>query len=147
MSQFQFVEIKTDQQLKDAFVVLKELRPHLTFENFLKIYHEAQQEGQYTILGLFSEQRLVAIMGYRYLHDFVRGKHLYIDDLVTAENERSQGFGAQLLQKAEELSIQNGCSTLRLCTGVENESAKKFYERENWKFRAIVYTKKNEARK
>ena len=147
MSQFQFVEMKSEQQLQEAFIILKELRPHLSYENFLKIYKAAQVEGQYSILGLFSEKNLVAIMGYRYLHDFVRGKHLYIDDLVTAEKYRSQGFGAQLLTKAEEISKQNSCSTLRLCTGVENESAKKFYERENWKFRAIVYTKKNEVTK
>ena len=145
MSQYQFVEMKSDQQLQDAFLILKELRPHLSYENFLKIYKSAQTEGQYSILGLFVEQDLVAIMGYRYIHDFVRGKHLYIDDLVTAEKYRSKGFGAVLLKRAEEISKQNSCTTLRLCTGIENESAKKFYERESWKLRAIVYTKKNEV--
>ncbi len=146
MSHIQFVEMKSLQQLEEAFIILKELRPHLTFEKFTNIYQNAQAEGNYSILGLFSDSQLVAIMGYRFLHDFVRGKHLYIDDLVTSESMRSKGFGAILLQKAEEISQQNGCSTLRLCTGIENKNAKKFYERENWNFRAVVYTKKLEVK-
>ena len=40
-------------------------------------------------------------MGYRFLHDYVHGKHVYIDDLVTTAAIRSQGAGAKLLKYAE----------------------------------------------
>ena len=85
---------------------------------------------------------ILAVMGYRFLSDFVRGKHIYIDDLVTAEKIRSKGLGAELLKFAEELAHTNGCKSLRLCTGVENERGVSFYERNGWVKRAFAFTKK-----
>jgi len=38
-------------------------------------------------------------MGYRLLHDFVHGRHLYIDDLVVTSRLRSSGLGAELLKR------------------------------------------------
>ena len=76
------------------------------------------------------------------LHDFVHGRHLYIDDLITDPRLRSRGYGAQLLRHAEELAPTLGCHNLRLCTGIENERGKGFYERAGWKLRAVVYKRK-----
>ncbi len=84
-------------------------------------------------------------MGYRILFDFVHDKHLYIDDLVVASSLRSQGFGKQLLDFAEVEARRLGCRGLRLCTGVENEGGKRFYERSGWAPRALAYKKKLES--
>lgn len=81
-------------------------------------------------------------MGYRVLCDFVHGRHLYIDDLVTDENIRSKGYGATLLKEAEKIAQENGCTNLRLCTGIDNDRGKTFYEKNNWNLRAVVYKKK-----
>lgn len=81
-------------------------------------------------------------MGYRIITDFVHGRHLYIDDLVTSEEVRSQGHGATLLKYAEAMAKQKGCSNLRLCTGIDNEGGKRFYEKNSWNLRAVVYKKK-----
>lgn len=121
------------------FDLLKELRPHLSFADFKYILNHADN---YQMIGLEEENRLVALMGYRILHDFVHGKHIYIDDLVTASSERSKGHGAVLLKHAEEIAHEHGCKNLRLCTGIDNEAGKRFYERESWNQRAIVYKKK-----
>jgi hypothetical protein len=34
------------------------------------------------------------------------------------------------------------CDGLRLCTGIENESGKRFYEREGWTLKAVAFKKK-----
>jgi ribosomal protein S18 acetylase RimI-like enzyme len=81
-------------------------------------------------------------MGHRVLHDFVHGKHLYIDDLVTTVSHRSKGIGALLLKRAEVDAQQLGCQSLRLCAGVSNEDGKRFYEKQQWQFRSVVYKKK-----
>lgn len=132
----------TEENLPKAFIVLKELRPHLSFEEFIVIYEQSQKNDEYELAAVYKDQSIVAVMGYRILYDLVRGKHIYIDDLVTAENARSKGFGAKLLAYAEQIAIQKNCKTLRLCTGIENERGVQFYEKNNWTRRAYAYTKK-----
>lgn len=133
--------LSSEKDLNAAFQILRELRPHLTLATYHSIYEMAKSRDEYTLVGGFREGTLVAVMGYRVLFDYVHGKHLYIDDLVTAEGYRSQGIGALLLKEAETIAKQLECTGLRLCTGTENEGGKKFYERENWTLRSIVYKK------
>ncbi len=124
-----------------AYAVLRELRPHLTDESFAEIYRESKARDGYELVGLWREKECLAVMGYRTLFDTVHGKHLYIDDLVTSEHYRSQGLGKRLLDYAECVAKETGCLGLRLCTGTQNTSGMKFYEREGWKQRSVVYKK------
>ena len=135
-------KIQSSQDLELAYLVMKELRQDLSYSDFLEIYEKAHAESGYEILALEQDQAIVALVGFRVLHDFVHGKHLYIDDLVSTKEKRSQGFGAKLLLHAEEIAKNLNCRGLRLCTGIENEAGKKFYENNKWNLRAIVYKKK-----
>lgn len=130
------------KDLERAFPVMKELRPHLSFEDYKKIYAQSQESDGYQIVAVEIKNQIVALMGYRFLSDFVRGRHLYIDDLVSTENARSQGFGAELLKYAEHIARDSDCRVLRLCTGIENERGVQFYDRNGWTKRAFAYTKK-----
>jgi GNAT superfamily N-acetyltransferase len=128
--------------LERAFPVIKELRPHLNFSDYKEILDQASKSDGYRIVAVETQGQIVALMGFRILFDFVRGKHLYIDDLVSTESVRSKGLGAELLRYAEGFALESGCKTLRLCTGVENERGVNFYERNGWTKRAFAYTKK-----
>lgn len=134
--------MRTQSELEHCFRVMKELRPHLDFETYLKIYGESHRADGYEIVAIESRGEILAVMGYRFLWDFVRGKHLYIDDLVTTEAARSQGMGAHMLRYAEEIAAQSECKSLRLCTGVENTLGIKFYERNGWMNRSLAFVKK-----
>lgn len=133
--------IQSFTDLERAFAVMKELRPHLSFLEFKEIFEESQRADGYQIAAIEIQGEIVAVMGYRYLSDFVRGRHLYIDDLVSSENLRSKGLGAELLKYAEEIALKSNCKTLRLCTGIENERGMTFYEQNGWTKRAYAYTK------
>lgn len=133
---------KTKAELERCFPVMKELRPHLDFAAFLEIYASAHKADGYEIAAIEREGKILAVMGYRILWDYVRGKHLYIDDLVATATARSQGLGAELLQFAEKVAAENACPSLRLCTGTENEKGMKFYEREGWTKRSFAYVKR-----
>ena len=133
--------ISSNNDLRSIYPLLRELRTELTEENFLRFYHEAHNHDEFTIVAMLENGSAVGLMGYRVLYDFVHGKHLYIDDLVVANTARSRGIGAKLLKFAEKKAQEFGCARLRLCTGVTNESAKRFYEREDWKLRSVVYKK------
>jgi GNAT superfamily N-acetyltransferase len=142
MEDLSLVKANSSQELERFYPVMKELRTNLSFNDFLHLYEKAHQADGYEVVGFESQGRIVAVMGYRVLHDLVHGKHLYIDDLVSTETQRSKGFGAKLLAHAEKLAKEFSCKGLRLCTGIENEAGKKFYERNGWSLRAVAYKKK-----
>lgn len=134
--------IELPDGLERVFPVMKELRPHLDLADFKRYVMLAHTADGYRIVAVESKGDVVAVMGYRILHDLVHGSHLYIDDLVATEKVRSQGHGAELLKFAEAEARRLGLSGLRLSTGVENERGKKFYQREGWEQRSVVFKKK-----
>jgi GNAT superfamily N-acetyltransferase len=134
--------ISSEYDFECSFPVMKELRPHLSYADYKEIYQHAHTSDGYQIIALEENGKIAALMGYRVLSDFVRGKHLYIDDLVSTQKARSKGLGTELLKYAENLAEQLDCKILRLCTGIENERGAIFYERNGWTKRAYAYTKK-----
>ena len=136
-----FNELRTPDELKLAFPILKELRPELDFKDFLRLYNAARTSNRYTLVGAYFNDECVALLGYRVLNDFTHGQHLYVDDLVTTSGRRGQGFGEELIRYAEARAPRLGCKKLRLCTGNANEGAKKFYARVGWQQRSVVFKK------
>lgn len=134
--------VRTQVDLERCFPVMRELRPHLNWAQYLEIYEQSHAADGYEIVGIEKEGQVLAVMGYRFLSDFVRGRHVYIDDLVSTEKARSQGLGAELLRHAEAIARKSGCMSLRLCTGIENQGGIKFYDRNGWTKRAFAYAKK-----
>jgi GNAT superfamily N-acetyltransferase len=135
---------RNQNDLELFFPLLLELRPHLKIEEFFNIYKNSHEQNQFELVGFFSDDdKLIGLMGYRILYDFVRGRHLYIDDLVTSENKRSLGLGTQMLDYAETKARELLCTGgLRLCAGIDNIKVIKFYEKNGWKARAHAFIKK-----
>ncbi len=134
-------EIESIEEAKKHFPIIQEVRTHLDIETYLETLVAAREQG-YKMLGLFEDNHCLAIMGYRMIVDFVHGKHLYIDDLVVTSKRRGQGLGPVLLSHAEELAKEQNCLQVRLCTGIDSQRAKNFYEKNNWNLRAVAYKKK-----
>ncbi len=133
--------VKNKLDLERCFSIMQELRPHLTFESYISIYEESNTRDGYEIVAIEQENKILALMGYRFLWDYVRGKHVYIDDLVVTEKRRSSGLGAELLKFAEDVMIKNNCTTLRLCTGINNHRGILFYDKNGWSKKAYAYVK------
>lgn len=142
MKDTKFVKMQNREELERCFPVMKELRPHLNVQEFLEIYRHAHAMDGYEIVAIEQKGQIVALMGYRILYDFVRGRHLYIDDLVSSETKRSQGLGAELLKHAEQIAKGLNCKSMRLCAVLENELGIKFYEKNHWTKRAYAFSKK-----
>lgn len=141
-SSLRTVTLEIPEDLKRAYEVVKELRTALDFDDFARLVKLAHAADGYRLVGREMGGRLVAVMGYRILHDLVHGSHLYVDDLVTTKESRSQGHGAELLRYAEGETRRLGLAGLRLCTGIENQEARRFYEREGWSPRSLAFKKK-----
>ena len=131
-------ELKGGDAAAIGYPVLRELRPHVDEAAFFDVLQHA---SGYRLFGAFEEGRCVGVMGCRVLLDFVHGRHLYVDDLVVAEAVRSKGLGGKMLAFAEALARDEKCIGVRLCTGIENERGKAFYERHGYRLRAVAYKK------
>jgi len=112
----------TDREIADCYDVMAELRPHIPREQFLPLVRSMQADG-YRLACIRDGGRVVAVAGYRFGTNLFAGRHLYVDDLVTADSERSRGFGRELLAWLRALAVENDCDVFHLDSGVQRKRA------------------------
>ena len=78
------------------FPLMRELRPHLASTAEFAARWQRQAAEGYRIAALWPEERPVALAGFRLQDNLMHGRHLYVDDLVTAEGERAFCAGTDL---------------------------------------------------
>ncbi|MBY6061343.1 GNAT family N-acetyltransferase [Microbacterium esteraromaticum] len=118
-----------DARWPQALPVLQELRPHLTAELLAQVLREGEPQGL-RFTAVFTEDRCVAVAGWRVIANTSAIRKLYIDDLSTAASERSRGYGALLLRELRNRAAAAGCRVLDLDSGVQRFDAHRFYLRE-----------------
>ena len=118
----------TDSDIERCFDVMSELRTHLQRDTFLATVRHMETEG-YRLAFIDEQERgnVVAVAGYRIYTNLFMGKHLYVDDLVTANSQRSKGYGEQMVQWLREQAKNNGCRFFHLDSGTHRGAAHKFY--------------------
>lgn len=109
-----------------AWPVMRQLRPHLDEAAFLAAV-EAQRAEGYRLAGVFSRDRVCAVAGFRVVSMLARGRHLYVDDLVTDEAQRGGGAGAALFEWLVHEARRERCERLHLDSGVQRFGAHRFY--------------------
>jgi len=67
---------------------------------------------------------------YRINENTFEGLHLYVDDLVTDERQRSRGVGRALMEHLQGLARAARCEAYTLDSGTQRAQAHKFYFRE-----------------
>lgn len=92
---------------------------------------QAAAEG-YVATACVADGDVVAAAGWRVTTMLAFGRHVYVDDLVTASASRSAGHGAALLAHIEERARSLGLVGLRLDSGLHRVDAHRFYDREGW---------------
>lgn len=116
----------TDTDIKNCFTVMSELRPHLLQDDFVTIVRHMEQEG-YKLAFIKKEREVVAVAGYRISRNLFMGKNLYVDDLITANQHRSQGYGKKLIEWLRSIAIEQKCQVFHLDSGTHRGQAHKFY--------------------
>jgi len=118
--------VNTDDDIKACFHLMNLLRPHYDKESFLSQVKEQMSDG-YRMVSLTSEGEQVSLAGYRISRNLAWGKYLYVDDLISLEAERSQGYGRELLSHLVGIAKKEGCNQIHLDSGVQRFNAHKFY--------------------
>ena len=109
--------------------VLQQLRPHLTAESLAAVYREGHPQGL-RFTAAYRDGTCVGVAGWRIIATTMALRKLYVDDLVTADTDRSRGVGHALLAYLETRARDAGCSLLDLDSGVQRFDAHRFYLRE-----------------
>ena len=112
----------TAESLRRCYSVMAELRPHLNEQQFLDQVLRQQREG-YRLAMLEEENAVRSLAGFRFLEMLAFGKILYVDDLVTHSEHRSQGHGRELFDWLVTHARTHGCAQLHLDSGVQRHDA------------------------
>jgi len=118
----------TDVEITNCFSVMSELRPHLKEGSFLDLVRDMEKEG-YKLVYIEENKEVVAVAGFRILTNLFMGKNFYVDDLVTAEKQRSKKYGEKMLLWLRSIANENNCNYFHLDSGTHRHEAHKFYFR------------------
>lgn len=122
-------QVDTDDGIAACYDVMAQLRPHIVREHWVAQVRALEADG-FRLACIRAADRVVAVAGYRISTNLFCGKHLYVDDLVTADAGRSKGHGRELLAWLRALAVENGCDVFHLDSGVQRKRAHAFYLRE-----------------
>jgi len=122
---------ESDPELEALSGVLLELRPAFSKESLVEQI-KAQRRDGYRIAYVESSGEVLCAAGFVIGTKLAWGKHLYVDDLVTAERHRSTGAGARMMDWLKAHARANGCKQLHLDSGVQRFGAHRFYLREGF---------------
>ena len=120
-------ELTTQEQLKEAFPVLNQLRTDLTEELYLDLFQEMQKDG-YKLIALYNNEKIVSLAGLSWRINFYNKRHIFIYDLVTDSEYRSFGYGEKLLSYIHSLAKNQGAEYVALESGLQRLHAHRFYE-------------------
>jgi GNAT superfamily N-acetyltransferase len=134
---------QTDTDIARCFGVMRQLRTHLKDEaEFVARCRAQMAESGWTLIYVEDGGTVAGVAGFR-IQDFLHsGKTLYVDDLVTAEDSRSQGFGEALMAWMEAHAREQGCQTFSLDSGTQRTAAHKFYFRQGLAITSFHFAKK-----
>ena len=118
-------ELRTNREIVEAFPLMAQLRDRIRMENFLSEVRRQMVEG-YRLYGGFDGGRLVSLAGVRRSHTLSRGEHLFVDDLVTLEEARGEGYGRQMIRWLADRARAEGLPRIYLDS---RATAKGFYEK------------------
>jgi GNAT superfamily N-acetyltransferase len=121
------VELLSEEQWREAFPVMHELRTHLDEDTFVAMLREMAPQG-YRLLAVRDDGAIKALAGIAHLTNLYYGRHIWVYDLITTAAERSRGYGEALLGHVERMARELDCDTVALASGLQRLDAHRFYE-------------------
>lgn len=121
-------ELQSQNEILEAFPVMKQLRNHLDEETYLELVMDAREKDRYKMLALFDRGELVAVTGFKPMITLYYGRFVWVCDLVTDTNTRSKGYGEKLLTFVHKWAKENNYESVALSSGLQRTDAHRFYE-------------------
>lgn len=121
------LELTTNEQWKEAFPIMNQLRSDLVENTYLELLSEMKGDG-YRLFALYADDKIVAVAGLSLRVNFYNKRHVFIYDLVTDASHRSLGYGEKLLNYIHNWAKENGAEFVALESGIHRIDAHRFYE-------------------
>lgn len=121
-------ELHSQNEILEAFPVMKQLRNHLDEETYLDLVLDAKNNDQYKLFALIDGGKIVAVTGFKPMITLYYGRFVWVCDLVTDTNVRSNGYGEKLLTYVHEWAKENNYESVALSSGLQRTDAHRFYE-------------------
>jgi GNAT superfamily N-acetyltransferase len=119
----------SDEEVVSTFEVMRQLRTHLNETEYLETIRRMRCSG-YRLATVLDGGRVKCAAGFRSQDYLSLGRRLYVDDLITAEDARSEGRGQRMLNWLADEARGDGCGQINLDSGVQRHDAHRFYFRE-----------------
>lgn len=87
------------------------------------------------------DEAVLGVAVFRVSENTANGRNLYVDDLVTDNDRRSQGVGHALIEWLERRAKQEDCAVLHLDSGTRRNAAHRFYLRERFDIASFHFSK------
>ncbi len=130
---------ETNKEIQECYAVVAELRPHISFDEFLPRVKDLGAKTGFRLVYLKDEE-VKAVGGFRISEWLAGGKYLEIEDLATKDGERSKGYGGELCDWLVLHAKENGCDQLRLVSNVVRFAAHRFYLRKGMIIQAHYFS-------
>lgn len=120
-------QLTSEEEFVEAYPVMKQLRTDIDEPTYLERLRSAQSTG-YRMFAMRAHDEIVALAGILIRTNLFDGKLLWVDDLVTVSEYRSQGYGQQLLEFIAKWGTERDCDVMGLASGFQRSDAHRFYE-------------------
>lgn len=134
------IECTSDTEIMDTYPVMRQLRPHVAEADYLGLVREMEGQGGKLIAAKEGDKVLGCAFFRRETRLFT-GPLVYVDDLVSDENQRSKGVGHALIEWMSEFCRAHEIKNLVLDSGVHREQGHKFYFREGFTITSFNFKK------
>ena len=131
-------ELQSQQEILEAFPVMKQLRTHLEEDAYLDLVLDAQKNDSYKMFALYDDGEIVAVIGFKPMITLYYGRFVWVCDLVTDTTKRSKGYGEQLLTFVHEWAKERKYESVALSSGLQRTDAHRFYE-ERMNYEKVSY--------
>ena len=121
-------ELRTEEEIRSAFSVMRQLRTHLDEAQYMDLVNEAREKDHYLMYALFEEDSIVAVCGFKPMITLYYGRFIWVCDLVTDQKFRAKGYGNELLSFIHDWAEDKGYESVALSSGLQRKEAHKFYE-------------------
>ena len=117
---------ETVEEITDCYAVMKELRLHLSLEEFVAQVQRQMENSDFKLVYL-GDKEIKAVGSFRIAEWLSGGKYMEIEDLVAKDGERSKGCGGKLFDWLVEYAKREKCDQIKLVSHVKRYGAHKFY--------------------
>jgi GNAT superfamily N-acetyltransferase len=117
---------ESDADLDKISSVLLQLRTAFDRDGLIAQIKQQRDQG-YRVAYVEADGEVLCVAGFVIGTKLAWGRHMYVDDLVTAENRRSKGAGAAMMAWLKQHARQLGCRQLHLDCGVQRFASHRFY--------------------